>query len=81
MPFNPRRSDTLSGDWASNGGNGWARQGVQLIDFARSIDLNAYPAGARFTGTCHDRAPQCMQMRAGLPWLYDVRACLAPTRV
>ncbi|CAH0476407.1 unnamed protein product [Peronospora belbahrii] len=45
---------------------------LYLIDYGRSIDLNLYPDGTHFTGNCHVKGFQCVEMLTQRPWTYQV---------
>ena len=43
-----------------------------LIDFGRSIDLHLYPEGTMFHGDNHCSGFDCVEMRTGRPWKYEI---------
>ncbi|CAI5747429.1 unnamed protein product [Peronospora destructor] len=45
---------------------------LYLIDYGRSIDLSHYPDGTDFTGNCHVKGFQCVEMLTQRPWTYQV---------
>lgn len=45
---------------------------LKLIDFGRSIDLNAFPEGTKFTTVITTEDMKCTEMRSNLPWTYQV---------
>ena len=61
--------------WALEGAPGWQYKGLELTDFARSVDLRLFadPAAARFAGRGGPAAP-CPEQLAGRPWRGHVDA-------
>jgi checkpoint serine/threonine-protein kinase len=46
-------------------------QGLQLVDFGRSIDLNLCEENILFEGDCHCEGFKCIEMVTGKPWTFQ----------
>ncbi|GJN94151.1 hypothetical protein Rhopal_007225-T1 [Rhodotorula paludigena] len=61
--------------WAAtydpSGANGWSSKGLKLIDFGRTIDLSAFPAGQTFSSNQETDQYDCAEMREGRPWTFE----------
>lgn len=61
--------------WAAQydptGAGGWHSKGIKLIDFGRTIDTKAFPAGQTFVAEWATDARDCVEMRDGRPWTYQ----------
>ncbi|WVQ78936.1 hypothetical protein IAT38_001028 [Cryptococcus sp. DSM 104549] len=72
-----RVEDLPNSAWAAgytrSGSDGWAAQGVRLIDFGRAIDLSLFPAGKaqRFIVDWKTDERDCKEMREGRAWSYE----------
>ncbi|KAE8214748.1 hypothetical protein CF327_g1881 [Tilletia walkeri] len=58
--------------YSASGTGCWAAKGMILIDFGRAIDLSCYPEGQTFVADWEADERDCMQMREGKPWVYEV---------
>ncbi|CAD6971493.1 unnamed protein product [Tilletia controversa] len=58
--------------YAPSGTGCWAAKGMILIDFGRAIDLSCYPEGQTFVADWEAEERDCLQMREGKPWVYEV---------
>ena len=47
------------------------KQGLQLVDFGRSIDLNLCEENILFEGDCHCEGFKCIEMVTGKPWTFQ----------
>ena len=45
---------------------------LHLIDYGRSIDLSLYPEGTVFSGNCHVKGFQCVEMLTQRPWTHQI---------
>uniref|UniRef100_A0AAV1UH84 BUB protein kinase n=1 Tax=Peronospora matthiolae TaxID=2874970 RepID=A0AAV1UH84_9STRA len=45
---------------------------LYLIDYGRSIDLSLYSEGTVFTGNCHVKGFQCVEMLTQRPWTHQI---------
>nr|CCA15341.1 serine/threonine protein kinase putative [Albugo laibachii Nc14] len=45
---------------------------IVLIDFGRAIDLKSYPKDTAFSGDCHVKGFQCVEMLTGKPWRHQI---------
>jgi len=45
---------------------------ISLIDFGRAIDLKMYKESVQFEGCCTAKSFECIEMREGRPWKYQV---------
>ncbi|CAI5729042.1 unnamed protein product [Hyaloperonospora brassicae] len=45
---------------------------LHLIDYGRSIDLSLYPEGTVFSGSCHVKGFQCVEMLTQRPWTHQI---------
>ena len=45
---------------------------LKLIDFGRAVDLHLFPEGTTFTANCYTDSFQCVEMKAGRRWTYQV---------
>ncbi|GAA5997609.1 uncharacterized protein JCM10292_000967 [Rhodotorula paludigena] len=61
--------------WAAtydpSGANGWSSKGLKLIDFGRTVDLSAFPAGQTFSSNQETDQFDCAEMREGRPWTFE----------
>ena len=48
-------------------------RGVCLLDFGRAIDVQSFPRGTQFIGSCGTDSFQCTQMLNQEPWSWHVR--------
>lgn len=55
-------------------GAGWGVQRPILIDFGRAIDLKLYDEGTRFCSDVMADTFECLEMREGRPWTFQVAA-------
>ena len=46
--------------------------GLCLLDFGRAIDIQAFPRGTQFIGSCDTDSFQCIQMLNNEPWTWQV---------
>lgn len=61
------------GDWTQTcSRGGWEGRGLVLLDFGHAIDRSMYPPGTLFSGRCHSETFTCADMRAGMPWGFQV---------
>jgi len=67
-------SDEELGDYSANGSNGWSSKGLKLTDFGRSIDTRLYNPKTCFVGDRCTDAYQCVEMKTGRPWTYQIDA-------
>ncbi|KAL9933671.1 hypothetical protein V8E36_007329 [Tilletia maclaganii] len=58
--------------YSASGTGCWAAKGMILIDFGRAIDLSCYPDGQTFIADWDADERDCLQMREGKPWVYEV---------
>jgi checkpoint serine/threonine-protein kinase len=47
---------------------------LKLIDFGRSIDMRQFPQGTTFSATVETSGFQCIEMKTGRPWTYQVES-------
>ena len=70
-----------SSGYKRDGSGGWSSKGVRVIDFGRTVDLKAFPAGQTFSTTWTTDMHDCAEMREGRPWShqpdYFGLACIA----
>jgi checkpoint serine/threonine-protein kinase len=70
------RHSSIDSEWelwrADGTARGWDSRGLKLIDFGRAIDLTLYPQGTRFVSDNHADEWQCIEMRNGQPWTYQL---------
>ncbi|RLN97579.1 hypothetical protein BBJ28_00010321 [Nothophytophthora sp. Chile5] len=45
---------------------------LYLIDYGRSVDLTLYPKGTAFSGNCHAKGFQCIEMLSKRPWTKQI---------
>jgi len=61
--------------WSSaykrDGSGGWASKGVRVIDFGRTVDLQAFPPGQTFRTDWTTDKHDCWEMENGEPWSYQ----------
>lgn len=50
----------------------YATGNIVLIDFGRAINLRDYPKQAVFSGDCHVKGFQCIEMLTGKPWRHQI---------
>lgn len=60
------------GDWSVDGSNGWSSKGLKLADFGRSIDTRLYGPKTCFVGDRCTEAYQCVEMKTGRPWTFQI---------
>ncbi|KAH9909181.1 Mad3/BUB1 homology region 1-domain-containing protein [Xylariomycetidae sp. FL2044] len=65
-------SQQLSQRWSADGAGGWAARGVTLIDFGRGIDMRAFAPNVRFVADWKTSPADCVEMRQGRPWTYQI---------
>lgn len=53
-------------------------RGVCLLDFGRAIDVQSFPRGTQFIGSCGTDSFQCTQMLNQEPWSWHVRSSVNP---
>ncbi|KAG8899615.1 hypothetical protein FRB99_006535, partial [Tulasnella sp. 403] len=70
-----RLEDVPGAAWSTQydptGANGWAQQGVRLIDFGRAIDTTLFPEDQVYVGDWPTDARDCVEMREGRPWTFE----------
>ena len=57
--------------YARDGSAGWASKGIKMIDFGRTINLNAFPHGQTFNPKWTTDKHDCAEVKAGKPWTYQ----------
>jgi checkpoint serine/threonine-protein kinase len=71
-----RLPDDLDADWDKyykrDGSNGWESKGLVLVDFGRSIDMTMFPTDVQFIADWKMDEQDCIEMRTGKPWTYQV---------
>lgn len=68
VPGGPKAWSTA---YKSDGSEGWARKGIKLIDFGRSVDLHAYSPGQRFVADWNADTKDCLEVRQGQAWTFE----------
>lgn len=68
----PGGSSAWSAMYQSSGEGGWKFKGVKMIDFGRAIDTTMFSAGQQFIADWKTDAGDCVEMRQGKPWTYQV---------
>lgn len=53
--------------------SGWQAHEPVLLDFGRSIDLQLYPEGTQFCSDVMADTFECIEMREGRAWTFQVR--------
>lgn len=72
-----RLEDVPTSEWTAQydagGGGGWAKKGVRMIDFGKSIDMSLFPAREKQTFVAEWEVDQrdCVEMREARPWSYQ----------
>ncbi|GAA5845993.1 hypothetical protein JCM11251_001715 [Rhodosporidiobolus azoricus] len=67
----PGGARAWSSTYDPTGANGWSAKGIKLIDFGRTIDVSAYPAGQTFAADFVADGSDCAEMREGRSWTYE----------
>lgn len=60
--------NTYHGD----GSHGWSSKGLYLVDFGRAIDVSVFPRDQQFVADWETESRDCLEMRRGQPWTYQV---------
>ncbi|PWN25971.1 hypothetical protein BDZ90DRAFT_233572 [Jaminaea rosea] len=63
---------TWSNSYKRDGSQGWTSKGLYLVDFGRAIDLSVFPEGQRFVADWQTDERDCLEMREGKSWTYEV---------
>lgn len=66
--FDPRESIHYS----PSGSHGWRQKGLALIDFGRSIDMQAFSPAVQFIADWETGAHECNEIREMRPWTYHI---------
>jgi checkpoint serine/threonine-protein kinase len=67
-PFDPRESIHYS----PSGSYGWQQKGLALIDFGRSIDMQAFSSDVQFLADWETVTHECNEIRENRPWTYQI---------
>ncbi|MCO5594281.1 hypothetical protein L7F22_048310 [Adiantum nelumboides] len=67
-----RNQGEILEDWAPERPGCWIHQGLCLIDWGRSIDLNLLAPGTLLEGDCKTSGFQCVEMQQQKPWTFQV---------
>ncbi|ODA77217.1 hypothetical protein RJ55_06844 [Drechmeria coniospora] len=62
----------LATHWKADGSGGWSSRGLTLIDFGRSIDMEAFLPEVEFIADWKTSAQDCAEMREGRPWTWQI---------
>lgn len=60
-----------SNAYQKDGTGGWRYKGVKIIDFGRTVDLEAFPEGQTFQTNWTTDMHDCAEMKEGKPWRYQ----------
>lgn len=66
--FDPRESIHYS----PSGSYGWQQKGLALIDFGRSIDMQAFSPGVQFIADWETGTHECNEIREMRPWTHHI---------
>lgn len=66
--FDPRESIHYS----PSGSHGWQQKGLALIDFGRSIDMQAFSPAVQFIADWETGAHECNEIREMRPWTHHI---------
>jgi checkpoint serine/threonine-protein kinase len=66
--FDPRESIHYS----PSGSHGWQQKGLVLIDFGRSIDMQAFSPGVQFMADWETGTHECNEIREMRPWTHQI---------
>ncbi|KFX95491.1 hypothetical protein O988_05774, partial [Pseudogymnoascus sp. VKM F-3808] len=61
-----------SAQYATDGSNGWAEQGIALIDFGRGVDMKVFRPDVQFIADWKTGPQDCAEMRELRPWTYQI---------
>lgn len=67
-----RASQPLAPGWKADGSGGWSSRGIVLIDFGRSIDMQAFVPEVQFVADWKTSAQDCPEVREGRPWTWQI---------
>ncbi|KAF3919504.1 hypothetical protein ABW20_dc0100876 [Dactylellina cionopaga] len=69
-------SSSNDAEWSSSydpeGGSGWSKKGIVLIDFGRGVDMNNFRKDVGFLADWKTDKQDCPEMREMRPWTYQV---------
>ncbi|EJU04893.1 hypothetical protein DACRYDRAFT_114215 [Dacryopinax primogenitus] len=68
----PGGASSWSSSYSRSGNGGWSHKGIRMIDFGRSIDISAFPAGQEFIGDWPTDERDCVELRENRPWTYQI---------
>ena len=70
-----RLDAVADGEWEpayrADGGGGWDRKGLVLIDFGRGVDMRAFEPGVQFIADWKTTRLDCPEMRELRPWTFQ----------
>ncbi|KAF8424961.1 Mad3/BUB1 homology region 1-domain-containing protein [Tirmania nivea] len=56
-----------------DGGGGWKKKGITLIDFGRGVDMKVFPPNVQFVADWKpDDVVDCVEVREMRPWSYQI---------
>ncbi|BGO96013.1 hypothetical protein NBRC10512_006703 [Rhodotorula toruloides] len=67
----PGGARAWSSSYDPSGANGWGSKGLKIIDYGRTIDTSAFPAGQTFSTNIEADQFDCAEMREGRPWTFE----------